>query len=348
MNIKKEVGVFFRSIYPTLLVILLMATVILLGYLGIHRFNDHWFSQYENNRQPGLAGPTIRFIQQLFWMLLFAAAIFLLVGALSFLRALLGKWTAIKVFIIYENQHRDVAAMLATMLRSRWINPVFLPFEPRDHDTLIQQVQRSIRSADLIIGLPGAKKSFVDAEILSASILRKPIIYIRVTKEQKTPDTSYRGYPVFDLEALDHHSYRPLASFILYIGNASVDLIKNVLRTTGRFYKEKGLLILAAFGICDFLARLAEEVIAFFVDPMWQEKITFYIYWVFTAIAIVVFSIVYGQVIREKIRAKRIARQTIRTGDITFDLLSRGLSARYEDTAILDCLVPESLAVRHA
>jgi hypothetical protein len=348
MNITKKACIFFKNVYPIMIIILAIISILLLGYLGIHRFNDHWFSQYENNRQPGLVGPVIRFLKQLSAMLLFTAVISLLVGVLSVFRALLGKWTAIKVFIIYENQYGAIAGKLKTKLKSRWINPTFLPFEPMDHDALIQQVQRLIRTADLIIALPGMERSFIDAEIFTASILKKPIIYVKTSKEQKTPDTSYRGYPVFDLEALQHYNYRPLVSFILYIGNASIDLIKSIFRTFSRFYKQRGLFVLATFGICDFLARLAEQLIAFFVNPTWEEKITFFIYWGFTGIAVLVFLIVYAQVILERLRAKRIARQTIRTGDVTLELLSKGLSARSEDTTILECIVAESLPVRHA
>lgn len=348
MDPLKRLGIFLGRAYPVVLVIVFMAIILFLGYMGIRRWNGAWFTQYEDHNQPGLIGPVLRFLKQLAWMALFSMAAVVVVGVLSLLRALLGRWRAIHVFISYEHQHKDIVATLRAALKNRWINPVFVPFEHTDHDTLIQNVQRSIKTSDLIIVLPGCERSFVDAEILTASALEKPILFIKVTDAQKTPDTSYKGYPVFDLPKLEAYQYRPLSHFILYIGNAATDIMRNFLRTTIGFYEKKGLFVLLGFFACDTLTWLTEPLVNFFVNAAWEETTTAIIYWVFTAIAVTIFLIVYVKVIWERVRAIRITRQKIRTGDLTFGLLSKGLDAMYADREILDCILPQSLPTRYA
>lgn len=327
--------------------ILFVSVVIGLGYLGIRQWNGKWFTQYERPQNIGFLHPLISFILQLLWMILFSIVIVIVVAILSTLRALLGKWRTINVFISYEHRHKDIVSILRSSLDSRWINPVFVPFEPTDHDILIEKVQRSIKSADLVLVLPGSQKSFVDAEVLTASALEKPIIYIKVTDTQRTPDTSYTGYPVFDLEKLQKYSYAPLSRFILYIGNAATDMMKNFFRTTNSFYHKKGLNVLLGFLACDTVTRFLEGFVSFFVNVEWERKTGYFVYWTFTAIAVLIFATVYLGVLNERRRAIRVTRQKIRTGSLTFEMLSKGLDALYADKAIMDCMLPMYLPTRY-
>jgi hypothetical protein len=181
MKTVKKLGIFFGKAYPVVLLILLIILLLLLGYMGIRKWNGAWFAQYENHHQPGIIGPILRFVKQLAWMTLFCVSAVVVVAILSFLRALLGRWRPVNVFISYEHQHSEIVSTLRTVLKNRWINPLFVPFEPTDHDTLIQNVQRSIKISDLIIVLPGSERSFVDAEILTASALEKPLLPLRIS-----------------------------------------------------------------------------------------------------------------------------------------------------------------------
>jgi len=347
MNSTKKLRKFLSNVLAIVIVVLLVCLVLLLGYYGIRRWNGSYFSQYKHHHQPGLVNPILQLLQQFGWMLLLSLAVVMLVGIFSLLQTLAGKWRTVNVFISYEHQHATIVSHLEAILKDRWIKPVFIPFAPTEHDTLIENVRRRIKSSDLLVVIPGQDKSFVDAEILAASMLEKPILFLRIANNQRTPDTSFKGYPVFDLQKLEQYQYMPLKRFILYIGNSVKDVFKNFARTNMSFYQRYGLQTLLGFFACDTLSIMVRPFISFFVDLNWEQKAVYIIYWTFIGIAVAIFSFVYIRIIATRIQAIRVVRQKIRTGNLTFELLSKGLDALDSDNAILACILKDSLPTRY-
>jgi len=340
LNKIKRAGIFLRSAFTAVGAAALIVAAFVLGYWAIHAWHPSYFTQYENHREPGLIPPVIRFLKQLGWMVLFSIAIVILVAVVCAFQALFGKWRKLRIFISYEHRYKTFVPLLQEELNDRWIQPSFLPFGPADHDTLIEKVRHSIKLSDMLLVLPGSERSFVDAEVLAASTLEKPIIILKVTDDQRTPDTGFKGYPIFDVHQLKKHQYQPLKRFVRYVGNAAVDVMKNFFRATTEFYEDKGLFVIVGFFACDTLSIMLSPEISFFVNHQWEEKARDIIYWIFTISAVVIFAISYIGVVIEKMRAIAIVRQKIRTGDLTLELLSKGLNTLGKDKAILDCIVP--------
>lgn len=343
----QRIAIFFTRVGTILIPILLIVTLLSGGYWVIHKWDPGWFTYYENGRQPGLIAPVVNFIKLLGLIVTFSAAAVILVAISTFIRGLFGKWRTIKVFMSYEHQHLGLVENLRSSLKNKWIDPVFLPFEDTDHDLLIESVQREIRRCDMVIVLPGSERSFVDAEILTASSLQKPIAFIKITEAQRTPDTSYRGYPLFDLAILQEFQFRPLERFIRHVTGAAPDVMKSFYRTTVRFYKKKGFFVLAGFFACDTISEIVSSIVKFFVSPALEQTITTIVFWAFTAVAMIIFFWVYFNVIWERLRAIKITRQKTRSGHFTYELLSKGLDVLDADREILYCILEVPLPTRH-
>jgi hypothetical protein len=330
-----------------ILTLILVALVILAGYFVVKYFYGSYLAQYKRGRQPGLIEPAIQFLKQLGWMVLFSIGIIVLTSVFTLLQALFGQWRAAKVFIIYQNSQRQIAADLEKVLKHRWIRPHFIPYKPAEHDSIIYKSQEFIKSSDLVLVLPGSEKSFVDAEIFGASLLKKPMIFLKVSADQKTPDTSYRGYPVFNLEKLTQYQFTPLKRFILYTIGSAKDIPKNIYRTALTFYERNGRHVLMGFFVCDTISIFLGSFIAFYVNTEWEEKTKYIIYWSFTALAVGIFVRLYLGVFIGRLRATSVTRQKIRTAKLTYEMLAKSLNHTPADEEILECLEKELLSPRY-
>ena len=283
---------------------------------------------------------------QLGWMLLLAAIIIILVGISILLQGLLGKWRRVKVFLSYQHQHAALVTKLEAVLKTKWIKPDFIPFLPADHDTIIALVQKSIEKSDLLVILPGSEKSFVDAEIMLASSLKKPIFFLKITEDQRIPDTSYRGYPVFDLQKLENYQFRPLNRFILYVTKSSKDVLLNFPRTLVAFYNQFDS-ILPVLGFMILLWIVSGPIIFILANLEWRFKISEIFFWIFTTIVTGYFIFRYIKIITERMRAISVTRQTIRTGNMTYELLADCFVELEADREILHCINKDPLSTKH-
>lgn len=286
------------------------------------------------------------FFKQIGLMLVFSAAVIMIVWIILIFQTATGRWRSIRIFLSYQHEHSDLVKALGNTLKSRWISPDFIPYIPADHDKTIGSVQQLLKSADLIIVLPGLEKSFVDAEILAASALAKPIIFLKVNSGQKTPDTSYKGYPVFDLSKLEEFQFRPLQRFILYVSRSSRDITRNFARAT-KGLRKKASVIFIVFFIVSVASSIIGPLVNVFISPEWEQKTHIYKYWGIIFLAVIIFVIKYIQVVLDKLLAIRVTRQKIITGELTHELLSKGLGGLAADQQIIDCILLHSLPVRH-
>jgi hypothetical protein len=311
--------------------------VITATYLGYKYFYD-----LDSIGTQGLLKLLLNNAKQIGLMVLAAAFVIMLVGFIILLQAVLGKWRRVNVFLSYQHQHAALATKLEGVLKTKWIKPDFIHFAPADHDVIIEKVQRSIKKSDLLIILPGLEKSFVDAEIMLASSLKKPIIFLKITEDQRIPDTSYRGYPVFDLQKLEAYQFKPLNRFILYVTKSSKDVLLNFLRTLIAFYNKSENLSLA-LGAVFLLYIISGFITTFFGSLALMFKIGRIFFWVAIIVVIGYFIFRYVKVIIERLRAISVTRQTIRTGNMSYALLVNCFTELEADKEILHCINVEPL-----
>ncbi len=285
-------------------------------------------------------------LKQIGLMALLAAAAVIIVGLFILLQGLFGKWRSVRVFISYQHQHTALVTKLEAILKTKWIKPDLIPFLPADHDTIIEKVQKSIKDSDLLIILPGLEKSFVDAEIMLASSLKKPIIFFKITDDQRIPDTSYKGYPVFDLQKLEEYRFRPLHRFILYVTKSSKDVLQNFPRTLVAFYNQSDSMTVV-LGVIFFLYLISGPFIIIFANLEWQFSLGRIFFWLFTTVSIGYFLFKYLKVFTERLRVISITRQTILTGNMTYDLLSGCFTELEADKEILHCINDQPLFTKH-
>lgn len=120
-----------------------------------------------------------------------------------------------RVFISYYHENVNVAKAIAGSLdRSRCIETFLIPFQSADFDETITQIRKGIQNSSLLIVLPGPDRSFVDAEVLAASALNKPVLFVR-TERSTLPDTALSGYPVLSWHRLEGGGLSSLSEFAL-------------------------------------------------------------------------------------------------------------------------------------
>jgi hypothetical protein len=158
---------------------------------------------------------------------LFASAIVsaaLFIGAVSVVHLLISliRKRRTRVFISFQHEREPIADMLANEMTKCGIRAEKLPFkENPDSDMLLLQVRQQIRDCDIFVCVPGNRPSFVESEVLAASVVYKPIVFVLIEAEApQLPNTAMKGYPVFALERLQRFhrkGFRILASFCSYL-----------------------------------------------------------------------------------------------------------------------------------
>lgn len=156
-------------------------------------------------------------------LLLFVAAVLVSSIVLFLFAALHLTARAVKrgralVFISYQHDLESIANGLKEAMTRAWIVPDMLAFEDREHDTMLDRIQRGITEADVVICLPGNSPSFVESEVFLASGLKKPMLFVLSADQgARLPNTAKKGYPLFDMEALRRADWLPIARFASYL-----------------------------------------------------------------------------------------------------------------------------------
>jgi hypothetical protein len=329
------------AVLRRLLSLLVLAGVIgMIGFITYRYYRNLYELDWSDIRDMAAHG-----LRQVTWMVALASATLLAVAAAVCIQSLAGRWRKVRVFVSYKHDHLPLVTALASALDNRWMTAEFVPFAPAEHDSLIDAVRVHVRRADAVVVLPGAEKSFVDAEVFAAAALRKVVMFIRVTDEQTTPDTAFTGYPVFDLGTLTKNSYAPLIRFILYVTRSARDVPRDFFRASAGFHKDLAaiaVVLFVAMGLVDIVGELAGAI-----NPRWQMNIVVAFYWVTTVLAAVIFASSYLRTVYRRIKAIRVARQSVLSRTCTFPLLSESLSFLEEDRKILASLSQQPLALRY-
>lgn len=287
-----------------------------------------------------------KFAWHFFLMLSLLASSVAVVALFVGIQTLFSRWRRIRVFISYQHGNKALVDELTNTLDSSLLEVKFVPFEPADHDRLIATVGNGIRNADFIVVLPGHEQSFVDGEILAAYVLRRPIVFLHHDANQTTPNTALRGYPVFKLSELRRNGFRSLARFITHIANSWRDKMRNFSRVSAGFgarFARVAFIYICGVGI--IIDSIGDILIV--IDIQLASRFGLFVWWAIAAVASLILHYSYVTIVVERFRAMRVARQTIPTGDLSFEILSRGLDHTEEDRLILSSLEKEPLKLRH-
>ena len=165
----------------------------------------------------------------IFWFTVGSISVlFLIILARIIAKVFHGRYKNTRVFISYFHEHSDIVSQIHTALEKEGAYVAIVPFLKYNYDTLIDVVRRDIIKCDCVIVIHGENRSFVDAEILAASVLSKPIILIDVG-HNKTPDTALSGYPVFSWEKISKLECKALAYLIrLITPNCKDEFVRNI------------------------------------------------------------------------------------------------------------------------
>jgi len=284
-------------------------------------------------------------VPQLKIMGLCALVLFATVVAVVALQVLASRWRKLRVFVTYQNAVAELAAEITEALRKHGLDAEFIPFLERDHDKLIQDVRQRLRRCDAVVAVPGEVKSFIDAELLSASTLRKPIVIVKHRPGQTLPDTAYRGYPVFGIVPLRGYDHRPLGHLIGYACNHWSDVPLNLIRALSG---AGDAFMVALVGVTLLgLPRFVIEILVVAGQTGLAYRIALWTYWAFFGAFLAVFVIKFAGAVIAKFRAIRTVKQDVVTGAFTYDRVEEGLGFLSSDREILSCLEREPLALRH-
>ena len=306
-------------------------------------FKYHLFS----NAQPHMVDAAVQYWHRTYSLLkIFGFAI----GSLLLLstggQLLLSRWKRLVVFISYQHDAEPIAAQIAASLKNHHVESIYQPYQPGEHDVVVEEVRRMIRSSDAVVAIPGPVRSFVDAEILAASVREKPIIFIKRADGETLPDTALKGYPVFRYTCVSRQKFAPLSRFIKFACNHWTDALRNILRVSASLVPI-AVTIGFVIALLDFIADFANVILLLFVgleSMFWvdigEEVIFLFSFAVATAVVITL-------AIWRRTRAIRVCRQKIISGNLTYKILSDGLGPSAADQAIIDCLEKEPLMPRH-
>lgn len=271
----------------------------------------------------------------------FGVAAVLTIGLIDLLTS---RWRRIRVFISFQHEREDEAAKAESILSQHSIKPFLLSYGEREHDDVLEIVNRELDKCDALVVFPGRERSFVDGEILVVASRRKPVLIVR-HESGFLPDTAYRGYPVFNPEKLASDQYLPLARFTLYVCRHWRDALYNIQRAMVSAWH--GLAAIAVGAVVAIIVRnLVQSILGFFSPRLATH---FHGWWSILLLggAAVIISCCAVVLQLYKLSAMRVARQKVRTAGLTYDILCRGLSDLASDEEVLRCLEQPMLVPRH-
>jgi hypothetical protein len=281
------------------------------------------------------------------WLIVFKAFGFLLaIAAVLVVWGLArSRWTLV-VFVTFHHGNKAWLDKIVQYLEASRIQVLYLSFEPREHDSVLQEVARNLRQCDLVISIPGDQKSFVDAEILAATSLQKPVIFVKDPGLRDLPDTALSGYPVFNAECLEKRQWAPLVRFCHYAGRHWRESYRAIQRTAVEC-KNTLTWIAAGLFVPLFLLDLLEPILIWVFGVGRVVRVEMYLKDAPLAVLILVVGLVriILTISRQK-RALRVVRQTLLSGELTFPILEASLGTLEADRAVVDCLLRQPLQPR--
>lgn len=252
----------------------------------------------------------------------------------------------VTVFLSYYHALENVADTVSSAIRSDKLNVFMLPYRPLDHDNVINEVISNIRKADVVLVIPSDQRGFFESEILVATSLEKPILFLSSNDSFTLPSTAYSGYPVLSVNILGDHKYEPLRNLIHYAADSreSVDYAKHAaLSDTFSFILAIGFLaIVVGFPLSVLINLISLVVLMSINDP--DSFITAYTITQDAVMFITVIAVacaVIGNLLKAFHRnnhLRQVIRQQIKTKNLTNSVLRNLLEGQEFGHEILSSL----------
>ncbi len=247
-----------------------------------------------------------------------------------------------RVFVSFKHVHESKAEAVAKRLSEAGMKVLRLPFGEYSHDEIVEFVRQALRKADALVAIPDAQEaSFVDAELMAASVRRIPIVLIQYQDKQFQPTTLLRGYPVFDFACLAASDFKPLERYLRF----AVKHPREYFRMAGRifkvFFEPVNLILFAILFAAYALLEGAKQLLNMLTERLFEwtlfqddpDTTIFYN----TVFVLLMFGFA-GYLIFSQLRTLRTARQITSTGTESYREFSDAFSILKSDREILECI----------
>lgn len=322
------------------------AILVIVAIIGLYR-SIQYFSDKDYEKKFDEKIESIYESQTDTYKTIFKYSIFTLLvfaGTFVIIAVTFTRWRKIRVFLSYNIENEEIAQKIKKAINNYPIEAYYLPYSNLNHNEIIQKVTQMIKKSHAVIAIPGnrTESNFTDAEIMTASTLKKPIIMLVLNEEQKLPNTAYTGYPHFRY-SYNNVSLRDPISYFLMNTFRHFNILGSIINRGLIFLRDFSWIIL---GIAIILAYCI-EILGVFGTFISLKLFPYYLGIMVVIIFIGLFSYLIFMILQQY-RLARIANQSQQTGDLTYDeLYSIFKYDKSRGNDVLNSLVKESLKKRH-
>jgi hypothetical protein len=292
------------------------------------------FEQVVNEEGPGITlrwTYALRLTGGLIFLLILIVTIRIIVKLFG------GRHKRTRVFISYFHEYSDIASEIRHALELDNMRVALIPFSDYEYDKLIAAVRKEIVLCDCVIVIPGKNRSFVDAEVLAASVLVKPMLFIDIG-HRTAPDTALSGYPVFQWKIIKKLECKAIPYFIRFITPNCCD---EITRTAGIIKNSLSHGFILSFAIA--VISYAMEIISLPLGinyPVIIEDYSERTFWILYCL-LLIYVLVLG--LFQIFKVDIIARQLSVTGTRTKEKLISLLRSTYDSKLRVRALLISSL-----
>ena len=255
------------------------------------------------------------------------------------------------VFISFKHIHEEKAIDLETRLKAENFEVERLAFSPNySHDEVVNQVLIKLQKADVVVTIPDAKNaSFVDSELLAASVLKIPIVLIQYQKQQAQPGTLLLGYPVFNYQCVQEKQFLPLFRFLRFATRSSRDYLNQVIRIFRQMFDPITLLGFGIVVAISLLIKFGFQLAKWILLDVLQWSIGHFILEndeMIHSLFIILILGVTVYTIANAFHTIGVARQITVTGKESYQTFKDAFSYLKDDKEMLECIHQNNLEAK--
>lgn len=256
-----------------------------------------------------------------------------------------------RVFISFKGRYQEIANELAETLKKSGFKPLILPYLEGGytHDEVVAGVRNLLRKSDAVITVPDPEfVSFVDAELLAASVSGIPIALFKHDTQQKQPRTLLTGYAVFDHqnsrgEAEQSSNYSALIRYLIVTTRHpkyALQFLKRLLKTIFSFESIGVLIGLILLVLALVLTGYGMSYLGTVLEIGWMQALSFDQDFLDSMMMPIFLGMVglFIYALGKAYRIQAIARQKVITGASSFEEFESYFSEIEQDKIVLKSL----------
>lgn len=323
----------------TFLSLLLALVVFVLGAWLVWEFSAWIYLRNAGLIERGLGLPALhlggRMLQSLLLLVEICVLILLVAAALI-------RYRKPRVFISFKHIHEEKATEIARQTERAGMKVLRLPFGNYGHDEIVEFVRQALRKADAVVVIPDAESaSFVDAELLAASVRRIPIALIQYQERQFQPRTLLRGYPVFDYACLEAGGFESLNRYLWFSAGHPREYVRMAGRIFAVFLEPVNWIVfsimLVSMALMEGLKWLINKAsMALLKTQVFQPDMESAIFYNTVFVMLLLGYALY--LLHQQWSVLRTARQMASTGTESYRVFADAFSILKSDRKILACI----------